>query len=95
MAHSFLKSYAEAWAYTANPANKTELLKVLQKYTESDQEGALSGYDALLPVWQGKKVPTIDPKGLANIMALSKDGKVSQANPADFIDNSLLEAAAK
>ena len=54
-----------------------------------------SGYDALLPVWQGKKVPTIDPKGLANIMALSKDGKVSQANPADFIDNSLLEAAAK
>ena len=94
-ANAFLKSYADAWAFAATPANKARMIEVLQKYTESDQAAAEAGYDALLPVWQGKKVPTVDPKGLENIAGLSKDPKISGVNVAGFIDNSLLEAVAK
>jgi ABC-type nitrate/sulfonate/bicarbonate transport system substrate-binding protein len=94
-ASAFLKSYAEAWAFAAAPANKAKMIEVLEKYTQSDQAAAEAGYDALLPVWQGKKVPTVDPKGLENIAGLSKDPKIAQIKVASFIDNSLLEAVAK
>jgi ABC-type nitrate/sulfonate/bicarbonate transport system substrate-binding protein len=91
----FLKAYADAWAYTASATNKAEVVKAIQKYTESDAEAAEAGYESLIPVWQGKKVPTVDPAGITNILALSSEPKAKQAKPSDFIDNSLLEAAVK
>lgn len=91
----FLRSYAQAWEYTANPANKPEVIKVLMKYTQSDAEISAIGYDAVLPVWQGKKVPNVDPQGIANILSLSSDPKAKDAKPSDSIDNSLIQAAVK
>lgn len=91
----FVKSYAEGWTYVANSANKATVIKSLQKYTETDEAAAVVGYDATLPVWQAKKVPTVDPQGLANILALSNDPKAKQAKPSDSIDNSFIEAVAK
>lgn len=95
LANAFLKSYVEAWAYSAAPANKATMIQVLEKYTSADRAAAEAGYEALLPVWQGKKVPTVDPKGLENIAALSKDPKVNQVNVAGFIENGLVEAIAR
>lgn len=91
----FLNAYAAGWTYSAEPSNKAEMIRVIGKYTESDAESAQAGYEATLPVWQGKKVPTIDPAGLANIIGLSNDSKVKQAKAAEFFDNALIEAAAK
>lgn len=91
----FLKGYAAGWSYVADTANKAVVVKSLEKYTETDEPTAAVGYDATLPVWQAKKVPTVDPQGLTNILALSTDPKATQAKAADSIDNSYLEAAVK
>jgi hypothetical protein len=43
-------------------------------------------------VWQRKKVPTIDPESVANVLQFLQNAKAKTAKPDDFIDNSLLEA---
>jgi NitT/TauT family transport system substrate-binding protein len=90
---NFLKGYQQAWAFNADPANKAAVVKVLAKYTQTDEAAVQGGYDLMLKVWQGSKTPMMNPEALSNILRLSDNPKAKTANPSDFIDNSLLQAA--
>ncbi|MFI5267666.1 MAG: ABC transporter substrate-binding protein [Chloroflexota bacterium] len=90
---SFLKAYALAWTYCADPANKPEMLKIIGQYGKADARASELGYQSIVQVWQRKKVPTIDPESVANVIQFLQNPKAKTAKPADFIDNSLLEAA--
>jgi NitT/TauT family transport system substrate-binding protein len=88
----FLKGYQQAWTYNADPANEAAVLKVLAKYTQTDEATVKGGYDLMLKVWQGSKTPAMNPEALANILKVSDNPKAKGANPNDFIDNSLLQS---
>lgn len=89
-----LKGYAEAWTYCANTANKAQVVKAVAKYTKSEPAAAEAAYDAVLPVWQKKRVPTVDPAGIAGVLKLANQPKAKTAKPEQFIDNSLLQSVA-
>lgn len=89
-----LKAYAEAWTFCATPANKAQAVKSIAKYTKSSSQLAGDAYDAMLPVWQKKKVPTVDPAGIAGVLSLSANPKAKTAKPSEFIDNSIIQAVA-
>jgi len=88
----FLKGYQQAWSYNADPANEAAVIKVLAKYTQTDEATVRSGYQQMLKVWQGQKIPAMNPEALGNILKLSDSPKAKTANPADFIDSSLLQS---
>jgi hypothetical protein len=46
----------------------------------------------MLKIWGAQKSPTMNPDALGNLLKLSDDPKVKNANPNDFIDNSLLQS---
>jgi ABC-type nitrate/sulfonate/bicarbonate transport system substrate-binding protein len=89
-----LKAYAESWTYCANPANKAQIVKAVAKYTKSATPQAEEAYAAMLPVWQKKAVPTVDPAGIAGVLKLTDDPKAKTAKPEQFLDNSIIQAVA-
>jgi ABC-type nitrate/sulfonate/bicarbonate transport system substrate-binding protein len=88
----FLRGYQQAWTFSADAGNEAAVVKVLAKYTQTDEAVARTGYVEMLKVWQGQKVPTMNPEALANILKLSDNAKARSANAADFIDNTLLQS---
>jgi len=88
----FLRAYRDAWTFTAAPANESAVLKVLASYTKVSPEMARGGYDYILPIWSGKKIPTVDPRGIANALRFSPNPKAKDARPDDFFDNSIIES---
>jgi ABC-type nitrate/sulfonate/bicarbonate transport system substrate-binding protein len=92
---SFLKAYQEGWTYAAQAGNQAAVIAALARYSDSPPDVAKVAYDYMLPVWAGKKTPTVDPRGIASSIALSTNPKAKDAKPEDFIDNSLLEGIAK
>jgi NitT/TauT family transport system substrate-binding protein len=93
--NGFLRGYQQGWAYSGEAANKAGTVKAMQKYSKFPDDLAEISYQSMLPVWSGKKVPTVDPRGIANVLSFSKNPKAASAKPEEFIDNSLIEAAAK
>jgi len=88
----YLKGLQEGWVFITNPANKDAVVKALASQTKSDAALAITGYDYMLPVWQTKKVPTVDPRGIATAISLADDPKAANLKPEDLIDNSILES---
>ncbi|HLG74182.1 MAG TPA: ABC transporter substrate-binding protein [Chloroflexota bacterium] len=93
--NAFLKGYAQGWAYSGDSANKAGTMAAMQKYSKFPNDLAEISYQSMLPVWSGKKLPTVDPEGIANVLTFSKNPKAKDAKPEQFIDNSLLEAVAR
>ena len=89
---SYLKAYQEGWTFCANPANKQQVVKSVAKYTKSNTTLASDSYVAMLPVWQGQKVPTVNPQAVAAVLKLSSVAAAKTAKPAQFIDNSILQS---
>jgi len=88
----FLRAHQEAWNYVGDPANKTTVVNSLAKNIQSTPEIAEAGYLPWTAVWQGKKVPNIDPQGIANVLRFADDAKAKAAKPEEFIDESFLKA---
>lgn len=95
VAQRILKAYAQAWAYCAAPANKAQVVQAIAKYTKSNTQDASGAYDTLLPVWQKKAVPTVDPAGVAGVLKLVSNPKAKDVKPEQLIDNSILQAVVK
>jgi NitT/TauT family transport system substrate-binding protein len=91
-ARRFLRAYQQAWTYLGDPANKANVIKILQKYTKSDDRLAAIGYDGFYPVWASQKVPTIDPRAMASVLAFSTEPAAKNAKPEQFIDNSIIQS---
>ncbi|HLG74068.1 MAG TPA: ABC transporter substrate-binding protein [Chloroflexota bacterium] len=89
---NFLRGYQDAWTFISNPANEDAVVKVIAKYTKSDEDSVRPGYERGLKYWQTLKVPTENPEAVTNLLKLSDNPKAANANPNDFIDNSLLES---
>jgi NitT/TauT family transport system substrate-binding protein len=90
----FLTAYLEGWSFVADPANKAEVVKVLAKYTETDERLATVGYDAMVPVWSTVKVPRVTRDAVANLLEVSNVANAQSANPDQFYDNSLIDSLA-
>jgi ABC-type nitrate/sulfonate/bicarbonate transport system substrate-binding protein len=88
----FLQGYLEGWNFVADPANKAEVVKVLAKYTESDERLATVGYDAMVPVWSTVKVPRVTRDAVANLLDVSGIPNAQNASPEQFFDNSLIDS---
>lgn len=91
----FLKAYVEGWQYCGNPANKADMIKLFAQYMKVDDRLAESAYQYMLPLWNGNKVPIVSADAIKNALSFQNDPKVKSADPAQFFDNSLIEAAAK
>jgi NitT/TauT family transport system substrate-binding protein len=89
----FLKGYNQAWAYSADPKNKDEVVKIVAKWTESNPADAETGYNVMLDVINKTKVPAVDPASVASILSVSTDAKAQASKPETFIDNSFINAA--
>lgn len=94
VARRILMGYMDAWRYVATPANKAQVVKSVAKYTKSEAAQAEAAYQAMLPVWQKKPIPTVDPAGIAAVLKLSDEAKARSAKPEEFIDNSLINQIA-
>lgn len=89
---NFLRGYTDAWNYLGNPANKAAVVASLARFLQESPELAESAYTPWFPVWTGKKVPTIDPESIVNILRFSDDPKARSAKPEQFIDESYLKS---
>jgi len=91
---NFLRAYQEAWTYAASPANKSEVVAVLVKYTQSDERLAEISYQAIVPIWIGNKTPRVNPQAVANLLQISGVPEAATANPDQFFDDSLIDSIA-
>lgn len=91
---NFLAAYQEAWAYAADPANKTEVVAVLAQYTQSDNRLAEISYQAMVPIWTGNKTPRVNPQAVSNLLQVSGVPEAASANPDQFFDDSLIDSVA-
>lgn len=89
----FLRGYNQAWAYSADPAHKDEVVKIVAKWTESTPEDAAVGYQTMVDVISKAKVPAVDPASVASILSVSNDAKSEASKPDTFIDNSFINSA--
>jgi ABC-type nitrate/sulfonate/bicarbonate transport system substrate-binding protein len=89
---NFLRAHQEAWNYVGNPANKATVVASLARNIQATPEVAEAGYTPWTAVWSGKKVPSIDPQGVTNVLRFSDDLKARGAKGEDFIDESLLKS---
>ncbi|MBV9173170.1 MAG: ABC transporter substrate-binding protein [Chloroflexi bacterium] len=90
----FLTAYQEAWAYAANPSNKSDVVAVLAQYTQSDERLAGVSYDAMVPVWTGSKTPRVNPQAVANLLQVSGTPDAEKADPSQFFDDSIIDSVA-
>ena len=91
---NFLSAYQEAWTYAASPANKSDVVAVLVKYTQSDDRLAEISYQAMVPIWTGNKTPRVNPQAVANLLQISGVPEAATANPDQFFDDSLIDSIA-
>jgi NitT/TauT family transport system substrate-binding protein len=89
---SFLRAYQQGWNYVADPANKSTVVNTLARYIQASPEVAEAGYTPWTAVWSAKKVPTIDPDGITNVLRFADDPKARSAKPEEFIDESFLKS---
>jgi ABC-type nitrate/sulfonate/bicarbonate transport system substrate-binding protein len=92
---SYLRGYLGAWQYLSDPANKPEVVKVLEQYTKTEAKSSEIAYDFMLPLWQSQKVPFLTNEAIANVLEFSADQAVKGVDPKQLYDNSLLEAVSK
>ncbi|MFI5266790.1 MAG: ABC transporter substrate-binding protein [Chloroflexota bacterium] len=90
----FLRAYVEAWRYCADPANRADMVKIFEKYTTADAKVSELGYDAQLPVWQLRKVPSVNLEAFRNTLSFGSDPKIKGIDPTQFFDNSFIDAVA-
>jgi ABC-type taurine transport system substrate-binding protein len=91
---NYLAAYAEAWTFSANPANKADVVAILAQYTQSDDRLAEIGYEAILPIWTANKTPRVNPQAVANLLQVSGVPEAATARPEQFFDNSLIDSVA-
>ncbi len=91
---SFLAAYQEAWTYAADPANKSSVIAVLAKYTQSDERLSEISYQAMIPIWSGNKTPRVNPQAVSNLLQVSGVPDAASANPDQFFDDSLIDSVA-
>jgi ABC-type nitrate/sulfonate/bicarbonate transport system substrate-binding protein len=91
---NYLAAYQEAWTYTADPANKADVIAVLAQYTQSDERLAEISYEAMVPIWSGNKTPRVHPQAVANLLQVSGTPDAATANPEQFFDDSLIDSVA-
>lgn len=92
---NFLKAYLDAWAYCSDPANKADMVKILEQYTKTDEKASTVAYDFMLPLWQSQKVPVMQDAAVANVLEFSADPKVKGADAKQFFDNTLIQAVSQ
>ncbi len=88
----FLRAYRDGWTFMAAPANEPAVVAILASFLKVSPEVARAAYEYLYPVWAGKKIPTVDPRGIANSLRFSPHPDARTASPAAFIDNSIIES---
>jgi len=66
----------------------------LAQYTQSDDRLAQIGYDAMVPVWTSVKTPRVNPQAVSNLLQVSGTPDAEKADPAQFFDDSLIDAIA-
>ncbi len=91
---NFLSAYQEAWTYAASPTNKSDVVAVLVKYTQSDDRLAEISYQAMVPIWTGNKTPRVNPQAVANLLQISGVAEAATAKPDQFFDDSLIDSIA-
>ena len=91
---NFLAAYQEAWTFTADPTNKSDVLAVLAQYTQSDERLAEISYQAMVPIWTGNKTPRVNPQAVTNLLQVSGVPEAATANPDQFFDDSLIDSIA-
>jgi hypothetical protein len=64
----------------------------LVRYIQASPDVAEAGHRRWVPVWSAKKVPNVDPEGIANVLRFADDPKVRAARPDRFLDESYLKA---
>ncbi|HYY89192.1 MAG TPA: ABC transporter substrate-binding protein [Chloroflexota bacterium] len=91
---AFLTAFLDGWKFVADPANKATVVKVIAKYTETDDRLGAVGYEAMVPVWSSVKVPKVTREAVANLLDVSGVANAQSASPEQFFDNSLIESLA-
>jgi ABC-type nitrate/sulfonate/bicarbonate transport system substrate-binding protein len=86
----FLAAHREAWAFLSAPANESAVEKVLARYLNVPPDVAKISYDYYLPLWTSKKVPSVDRRGVANVLRFTLNPKAWDARPEEFFDNSII-----
>jgi ABC-type nitrate/sulfonate/bicarbonate transport system substrate-binding protein len=91
----FLQGYVDGWRFAIDRANEPAMVKTLAKWTKSDDATAKASYEFVVEAWARDKIPAVNQKAVENIMSIVDNPKARDAKPADFYDNSLIEAVAK
>jgi hypothetical protein len=91
---NFLAAYQEAWTFAADPANKSDVVAVLEQYTQSDERLADISYQAMVPIWTGNKTPRVNPQAVSNLLQVSGVPEAATATPDQFFDDSLIDSVA-
>jgi NitT/TauT family transport system substrate-binding protein len=92
---AYLRSYLYGWRYSADPANRAELIKYFMQYTKTDERLATAAYEYMVPLWNKYKVPDVSAEAITNALSFSTDAKLKSADPTQFFDNSILDEIAK
>lgn len=88
----FLRAYRDGWMFSAVPANAPAVIRVLADFLKVSPEAAQAAYEYLHPVWAGKKIPTVDFRGIASSLRFSPNPKAKDSSPSAFFDNSIIES---
>jgi len=91
---NFLSAYQEGWTFSADPANKADVVGVLAQYTQSDDRLAEIGYQAMVPIWTGNKTPRVNPQAVLNLLQVSGVPEAVTAKPDQFFDDSIIDSVA-
>lgn len=88
----FLLAYRDAWTFLRDPSSEPVVERVLARYLKVPLDMAEASYEYYYPIWAGKKLPTVDRRGIANSLRFALNPKAKEAKPEDFFDNSILES---
>ncbi len=91
----FLQGYVDGWRFAIDRVNEPAMVKTLAKWTKSDDATAKASYEFVVEAWARDRIPAVNQKAVENIMSIVDNPKAKEAKPADFYDNSLIEAVAK
>jgi ABC-type nitrate/sulfonate/bicarbonate transport system substrate-binding protein len=84
------QALTEAWAYLGSPANKDQVVADIAQATSASPADAAISYDYMLPVWQSKKSPFVDPRGLVTAIDLAREAQGKGLKPEDMMDGSFV-----
>ncbi len=87
----FIKSIADATAYTKDAKNKDAVTKAMAKYLKTDDQEYLSnGYERMAKTIM-QQVPYVTVEGMKTIVAESKQAVEKGLKPEDVVDNSFVK----